>query len=206
MNKHRRYRDSRGRLWIIPNDPMKKPVLMYERRIKLFMKIAVALGLIALLAFKALAQSGDPVLLKGIGSAAVATGAGASNSGTIRVIAASDSPSGSITFPAGALPVISTSPITTIGRSGAPQIISTTLTSGSTSYTGSLSGIRVFAQAADATFNIAMSSAATVAGQTSPTITVRNGVGIDIELDYLVTSATVTWLSGTIDVMMEGSK
>lgn len=196
MKKHRHYRDARGRLWIVPNDVTKRPELVSHRRLKTIAKLATALALVALLAYKALAQSGDPVLLKGIGSAAVATGAGASNSGTARVILASDSPS----------PAASTATVITASRTGAPQIISTTLTSGSTSYTGSLSGIRLFAQGADATFTVTMSSVSNVAGAASPTLTLRNGTGGDIEPDYLVTSATVTWISGTLDVWMEGTR
>lgn len=91
-------------------------------------------------------------------------------------------------------------------RSGTPSIISTTLTGGNTSYTGSVSGIRLFATGADATFKIFMSSAAESSGTTSPNMTLRSGVGADIEPDYFVKIATVTWLSGTLDVVIEGTR
>lgn len=94
MNKNRRYRDARGRTWIVPVDPTKRPVLLSHQRFIAVAEIILAAVLIVsavafILVSKSRAQSGDPVLIKGVGSAAIATGAGAANSGTIRVAIAS---------------------------------------------------------------------------------------------------------------------
>jgi len=99
---------------------------------------------------------------------------------------------------------LSTSAVTTVGRTGRPKIIMATLTAGTTGFTGSVSGISLYANGADATFTVAMGSSS-LSGTTSPTMTLRSGIGISMNPDYAVYSATVTWISGTLDVIIEGT-
>lgn len=55
-------------------------------------------------------------------------------------------------------------------------------------------GIRVFASAADGSFNI----------NGGDTITVRDGTGVDVNPGAQVTAPVVNWVSGTIDVLIVG--
>jgi hypothetical protein len=89
-------------------------------------------------------------------------------------------------------------------RTGRPKIIMTTLTTGTTGFTGSVSGVSLYANGADATFTVAMGSSS-LSGTTSPTMTLRSGIGISMNPDYIVYSTTVTWISGTLDVIIEGT-
>ena len=68
--------------------------------------------------------------------------------------------------------------------------------SGAGSLTGSgrCTGIRVFAAGENGTFNV----------NGGNTITVRNGAGVDINPAGNVTAPTVNWVSGVLDVVIEG--
>jgi hypothetical protein len=69
-----------------------------------------------------------------------------------------------------------------------------TLSSGSLAGTGKCIGIRVFAAGIDGSFNV----------NGGNTIAVRNGAGVDINPAGNLVAPTVNWVSGTIDVVIEG--
>lgn len=65
---------------------------------------------------------------------------------------------------------------------------------GNVTGSGKCIGIRVFANGTDSTFNINGGS----------TITVRSGTGVDINPGANVTAPVVNWVSGSIDVVIQG--
>ncbi len=71
---------------------------------------------------------------------------------------------------------------------------STLNNTGSVSGTGKCVGIRVFAAGTDSEFNI----------NGGNTIRVRSGAGVDVNPGGNIVAPTVNWVSGTIDVIIEG--
>lgn len=76
---------------------------------------------------------------------------------------------------------------------------STTLTSGSLAVTGLIKSIRLFASGADATCHLSGDLQAALSGDT---IQLRSGTGADLNFGYRLQNVTITWLSGTIDVIV----
>jgi hypothetical protein len=80
-----------------------------------------------------------------------------------------------------------------------PNIVGTwsykasTLTSGSLSATGKCQGILVFGAGGDASFKV----------NGGDTITVRSGIAMQIAPNGNLVNPTVTWVSGTLDVILE---
>lgn len=72
--------------------------------------------------------------------------------------------------------------------------VASTLTSGSLTGVGRCIGIRVVAQGADGTFNV----------NGGNTITARQSMGVDINPLGNVSAPVVNWVSGTLDVIIEG--
>lgn len=83
-------------------------------------------------------------------------------------------------------------------RSGTPTgkwvYASENLTSGSLTGVGRCRAIRVFANGMDGTFNV----------NGGDTINVRSGTGVDVNPSGQVQAPTVNWLSGNLDVFIEG--
>jgi hypothetical protein len=75
----------------------------------------------------------------------------------------------------------------------------TTLTSGTLVVTGLIKSIRLFAVAADATCKLTGDLQNILSGDT---IQLRSGTGVDTNWGYRLQNVTVTWLSGTIDVLV----
>lgn len=101
---------------------------------------------------------------------------------------------------AGSEPVVIASdqtpvPVNNPLQSGTWNYVAATLTgAGTVTGVGRCIGIRVFASAADGTFNI----------NGGNTLTVRSNTGIDIDPQGNVTAPVVNWASGTLDVVVEG--
>lgn len=78
---------------------------------------------------------------------------------------------------------------------GVWNYVSTSLSgAGSLTGSGKCIGIRVFAAGIDGSFNV----------NGGNTITVRNGAGVDVNPGGNLVAPTVNWVSGTIDVIIEG--
>ena len=95
---------------------------------------------------------------------------------------------------------VSLQPGQTVGVTGTPNLTGTwgyaasTLTSGSLTGVGRCIGIRVVAQGADGSFNV----------NGGDTITARQSMGVDINPGAQLTAPIVNWVSGTLDVVIEG--
>lgn len=76
---------------------------------------------------------------------------------------------------------------------GAWSYKAATLTSGSLSATGKCQGILVFGAGGDASFKVS-------GGET---LTVRSGIAMSIAPNGNLVNPTVTWVSGTLDVVIE---
>lgn len=96
--------------------------------------------------------------------------------------------------PSGAIQVGGTIVTQDQDTTGTWGYVSNTLSSGSLTGVGRCIGIRVFANGADGTFNI----------NGGNTVTVRNGAGFDMNPRGTVTAPVVNWLSGSLDVTIEG--
>lgn len=79
-------------------------------------------------------------------------------------------------------------------QTGTWGYVASTLTSGSLTGVGKCIGLRVYANGADGSFNIGGGN----------TITVRSGTGVDIAPLGTLTAPVVNWVSGTLDVVIEG--
>ena len=77
---------------------------------------------------------------------------------------------------------------------GTWNYVAGTISSGSLTGSGKCIGIRVFAAGIDGSFNV----------NGGNTIAVRNGAGVDINPGGNVTAPQVNWVSGTLDVVIEG--
>jgi hypothetical protein len=77
---------------------------------------------------------------------------------------------------------------------GTWNYVSGTISSGSVTGSGKCIGIRVFAAGIDGSFNV----------NGGNIITVRNGAGVDINPGGNVVAPVVNWVSGTLDVVIEG--
>ena len=77
---------------------------------------------------------------------------------------------------------------------GTWNYVAGTISSGNLTGSGKCIGIRVFAAGIDGSFNV----------NGGNTIAVRNGAGVDINPGGNVVAPSVNWVSGTLDVVIEG--